>query len=176
MSLAPLISALPAYAADIARNLESLEAESILTDQQKWGTFVASAHAVATPAVVKAIEAAAAAAGLTPEAKAGAKAAAAIMAMNNIYFRSLHMLHNPEYRALPARLRMHVVRDPGVDKTDFELWALAVSAIHGCDECLNAHEPELRRRGVAPVAIQTALRIAAVTHAVSRVMAGEAAA
>ncbi|MFI4935849.1 MAG: carboxymuconolactone decarboxylase family protein [Caulobacterales bacterium] len=175
-NLAALAAALPAYAVDLAQNLASLVEETQLTDQQKWGCFVASAHAVATPAVVKAIEADAALAGLSPEAKTAARAAAAIMAQNNIYFRALGLMKNQEYRKLRARLRMHVVSNPGVAKIDFDLWCVAVSAIHGCPDCLDAHEGALKSRGVEAVNIQTALRIAAVTHAVSRVMAGEAAA
>ena len=176
MGLDALAAALPAYAGDLALNLTSLVGEPQLTDQQKWGCFVASAHAVATPAVVQAIEAAAAEAGLSPEAKTAAKGAAAIMAQNNIYFRALSLLKNQEYRSLRARLRMKIVSNPGVEKADFDLWCVAVSAIHGCPDCLDAHEGALKRRGVDPEVIQTALRIAAVTHAISRVLAGEAAA
>lgn len=176
MALEALAAALPAYAGDLALNLGSLLEETLLTDQQKWGCFVACAHAVATPAVVKAIEAAAAEAGLTPQAKSAAKGAAAIMAQNNIYFRALSLLKNQEYRALRTRLRMKIVSDPGVERIDFDLWCLAVSAIHGCPDCLDAHEGNLKQRAVDPVVIQAALRIAAVTHAISRVFAGEAAA
>ena len=75
MSLDALRDLLPAYAKDLSLNLSSLASETVLTDQQKWGTFVASAHAIGVPAVVKAIEAAADAAGLSPEAKTAAKAA-----------------------------------------------------------------------------------------------------
>jgi lipoyl-dependent peroxiredoxin subunit D len=71
---------------------------------------------------------------------------------------------------------MNIITNPGVDKTDFELWSMAVSAINGCGACLDAHEAELKKRGVTNVAIQASLRIAAVVNAVSRVMAGEAAA
>jgi alkyl hydroperoxide reductase subunit D len=147
----------------------------VLTDQQKWGCFVASAHAVGVPAVVKAVEAAAAEAGLSEAARDAARAAAAIMGMNNVYYRAIHLIHNPEYRTLPARLRMNVIANPGVEKTDFELWSMAVSAINGCGACLDAHETELKKRGAANTAIQAALRIAAVVNAVSRVVAGEAA-
>jgi len=175
MSLDPLREALPLYARDLSLNLSSLEAETSLTDQQKWGVFVASANAVGTGPVIRAIEAAAAAAGLTEEAKTAAKAAAAIMGMNNIYYRALHLMKNPEYRSLPARLRMNIIANPGVDKTDFELWSLAVSAINGCDMCLDAHETELKKRGVPNIGIQAALRIASVVNAVSRVVASEAA-
>jgi alkyl hydroperoxide reductase subunit D len=176
MSLEALRESLPAYAKDLNLNLSTLAAESVLTDQQKWGCFVASAHAVGVPAVVRALEAAAAEAGLSETAKTAAKAAAAIMGMNNIYYRALHLMHNPEYRTLPARLRMNILANPGVEKLDFELWAMAVSAINGCGACLDAHEGELKKRGAANTAIQASLRIAAVVNAVSRVLAGEAAA
>jgi alkyl hydroperoxide reductase subunit D len=173
MSLHALRDQLPAYAKDLSLNLSSLAGETLLTDQQKWGCFLASAHAVGQPDVVKAIEAAAV---LSDEARTAAKAAAAIMGMNNVYYRALHLMKNPEYRTLPARLRMNILGNPGVDKTDFELWSTAVSAINGCGMCLDAHEEELRKHQVPTVNIQAALRIAAVVNAVSRVMAGERAA
>ena len=173
MSLDTLRDQLPAYAKDLSLNLSSLAAETVLNDQQKWGSFLASAHAVGQPDVIKAVEAAS---GLSPEAKDAAKAAAAIMGMNNVYYRSLHLMRNQEYRTLPAKLRMNVIANPGVDKSDFELWCTAVSAINGCGMCLDSHEEELRKRGVPNVQIQAALRIAAVVHAVSRVLAAEAAA
>jgi alkyl hydroperoxide reductase subunit D len=176
MSLDALRESLPAYAKDMNLNLSTLVAESLLTDQQKWGCFVASAYAVGVPAVVKAIEAAAVEAGLSEAANEAAKAAAAIMGMNNVYYRALHLMHNPEYRTLPARLRMNLLGNPGVEKADFELWSMAVSAINGCGACLDAHEAELKKRSVPNTAIQAALRIASVVNAVSRVLAAEAAA
>lgn len=174
MSLDALRDSLPAYAKDLSLNLSSLANETVLNDQQKWGAFVASAYAVGTPAVVKAVEAAATAAGLSEEAKTGAKAAAAIMGMNNVYYRALHLMKNQEYRTLPAKLRMNIIANPGVEKTDFELWCTAVSAVNGCGMCLDAHEEELKKRNVPNVNIQAALRIAAVVNAVSRVVAAEA--
>ncbi len=176
MTIDTLRETLPAYAKDLSLNLSSLAAETVLSDQQKWGCFVASAHAVGVPAVVKAAEASAAAAGLSETAKTAAKTAAAIMGMNNVYYRALHLMQNAEYRTLPAKLRMNVLANPGVDKADFELWSLAVSAVNGCGACLDSHEAELKKRGVNAPAIQAALRIASVVNAVSRVVAGEAAA
>lgn len=174
MSLDALRDRLPAYAKDISLNLGSLASETVLTDQQRWGTFLASAHAIGVPDVVRDIEAQAATV-LSPEAMSAAKAAAAIMGMNNIYYRSLHLLHNQEYRTIPARLRMNVLGNPGVDKVDFELWSTAVSAINGCGACLDAHESELKKHGVPAQQIQAALRIGAVVHAASRIVASEAA-
>ena len=173
MSIEALRELLPVYAKDLSLNLSTLAGETTLTEQQKWGVFVASAYAVGQPQVVQAIEASAV---LTPEAREAAKAAAAIMGMNNVYYRSLHLLHNAEYRTLPARLRMNILANPGVEKADFELWSLAVSAINGCGMCLDSHEAELKKHGVPTAAVQTAIRIAAVVNAVSRVLAAEAAA
>ena len=175
MSLDALRESLPAYAKDLSLNLSSLAAETLLSDQQKWGTFVASAYAVGSGPVIKAVNAAAQDAGLSDEAHTAAKAAAAIMGMNNVYYRALHIMENQEYRTLPARLRMTVIGAPGVDKTDFELWCTAVSAINGCGMCLDAHEEELKKRGVPNTAIQATLRIGAVINAVSRVVEAEAA-
>ena len=175
MSLDALRESLPAYAKDLSLNLSSLASETLLNDQQKWGTFVASAYAVGTPAVVKGIDAAAREAGLSEEAATAAKAAAAIMGMNNVYYRTLHLLSNSEYKTLPAKLRMNILANPGVDKIDFELWSTAVSAINGCGMCLDAHESELKKHSVPNTSIQAMLRIGAVVNAVSRVIAAEAA-
>ena len=175
MSLDALRETLPAYAKDLSLNLSSLASETLLSDQQKWGCFVASAHAVGQREVVRAVDAAAQAAGLSAEAMTAAKAAAAIMGMNNVYYRSLHLLSNAEYRTLPARLRMNIIANPGVEKTDFELWCTAVSAINGCGMCLDSHESELKKHGVPAQQIQAVLRIGAVVNAVSRVLQAEAA-
>ena len=174
MSIDTLRDLIPAYAKDISLNLGSLASETVLNDQQKWGCFLASAHAVGVAPVVRAIEAQAAAV-LTPEALNAAKSAAAIMGMNNIYYRALHLMYNPEYQTIPARLRMNVIANPGVDKMDFELWSTAVSAINGCGACLDAHEGELRKHGVPATHVQAALRIGAVVHAASRIVASDAA-
>jgi lipoyl-dependent peroxiredoxin subunit D len=175
MALEALVAALPPYADDLARNLADAAADTRLTDQRKWGCFVASAHAMATPAVIQAIEAAARASGMEAAAITAARGAAAIMAQNNIYFRALTLLENPEYRTMRSGLRMRIVTHPGAPRDDFDLWCVVVSAIHGCPDCLNAHEAPLRERGVDPGAVQAALRIAAVVHGVSRVLAAEAA-
>jgi alkyl hydroperoxide reductase subunit D len=176
MSIDALRDRLPAYAKDLSLNLSTLAGETTLNEQQKWGAFVAAAYAVGQPEVVREINAAAEAFGVSNEAITAARAAAAVMGMNNVYYRSLHLLSNHEYRTLPARLRMNVIGNPGVEKADFELWSFAVSAINGCGMCLDSHEHELRKHGVPSAQIQTALRIASVVNAVSRVIAAEKAA
>lgn len=174
MSLETLKTEIPDYAKDLKLNLSSLARETVLDDQKKWGTFLASAHALGVPAVVRAIEAEVANK-LFPEAISGAKSAAAIMGMNNVYYRFVHLSSAKDYKTLPAKLRMNVIANPGVDKADFELWSLAVSAINGCGACIDSHEAELRRHGVSAEQIQTAVRIASTINAIAAVLDAESA-
>lgn len=173
MNLDALRELVPSYAKDLSLNLGTLAGETTLTPQQLQGCFLASAYATGVAPVVRLIEEAAV--DLAPEVRDAAKAAAAIMGMNNIYYRSLHLLHNQEYRTIPARLRMNVLANPGAPKLDFELWSTAVSAINGCGACLDSHEGELRKHGATNVQVQAALRIAAVVGAVGQVLRAESA-
>jgi lipoyl-dependent peroxiredoxin subunit D len=174
MSVEKLKNALPEYAKDLKLNLSSLAVEPSLTEQQRAGTFVAAALAARSTPVIEAIVGEYAPK-LSPAALEAAKAAAAIMAMNNVYYRFVHMVSAPDYKSLPAKLRMNVIGRPGVEKVDFELWSLAVSAINGCGMCVDAHEREVRKAGLGVDAIQAAVRIAAVVHAVAATLDGEAA-
>ena len=168
MSLESLKSLLPDYAKDLKLNLSSLAGETTLTQQQLAGTFIVSALASRQPQVIAAITDEFASK-LEPTALNAAKAAAAIMGMNNIYYRFTH-LAGGDYKKMPARLRMNVMANPGVEKVDFELWSLAVSAINGCGMCIDAHDKVLAQHGVGADKIQAAVRIAAVVHAVARTL------
>jgi len=174
MTLDQLIESLPAYARDLKLNFSSLvRQQTELTEQQLWGTVAASALASRNPQLTAAAVSEAAT-HLTPETLEAAKAAAAIMGMNNIYYRFLHLVANEKYRTLPARLRMNVMRSQTAG-LDFELWSTAVSAINGCGMCLDAHEKTLREKGIGEELILAAVRIAAVIHAIAATLDGEAA-
>lgn len=175
MSIDSLKSQMPEYAKDIKLNLSNLANDEGLNDQQKWGTFLASAYGTRQADIITQIEAEAAD-NLSAEALNAAKAAAAIMAQNNVYYRFVHLSSNKEYGTLPAKLRMNVMANPGADKADFELWSLAVSAINGCGMCIDAHEAELRKAGFSTEQIQTCIRIAATVAAAAAVIDGENAA
>jgi len=174
MSLEALRETIPDYAKDIRLNLSSIVNETLLNDQQKWGAILAAAHATGVRSLIDAANADAEAK-LTPEAVTAAKAAAALMAMNNVYYRALHLMKNQEYTTLRAGLRMNVMANPGVDKGDFEFWSLVVSAMNGCGMCLDAHEEELRKRDWLATHIQAGIRIGAVVAAAAAVLRAEAA-
>ncbi len=172
MSLDALRDSIPDYAKDIRLNLGTLAAETILSDQQKYGAFLASAYGARNRRVIEAI-AAWTQDKLSGEAMSAAKAAAAIMAMNNVYYRATHLMSAEEYRKLPAKLRMNIIASPGVEKVDFELWSLTVSAVNGCGMCLDSHEKVVRKAGLTADQVQAALRIAAAVSAAAAVMDGE---
>ena len=172
MSLEALKNRLPEYAKDLKLNLSSLAMEPSLSEQQRAGTFIACALASRNAETTRAIMGEFAPK-LSPEALDAARAAASIMAMNNIYYRFTHLASQPDYKQMPAKLRMNVIGKPGVDKADFELWSLAVSAINGCGMCIDAHDKVLRAAGITAEQIQAAVRIASVVHAVAATLDGE---
>ncbi|MGC1457027.1 MAG: carboxymuconolactone decarboxylase family protein [Steroidobacteraceae bacterium] len=175
-SLDTIRDSLPDYARDLRLNLGSVLATTGapgLTERQIWAVAVAAAIASRHVPLARDLEALAAA-HLSPADLNAARAAAAVMGMNNIYYRFLHLVDDAEYQQMPARLRMNVLANPGIDKTDFELLSLAVSAINGCGTCVASHERQLRQHGVSREAVQSAVRIAATVHAVAGVLEFEA--
>lgn len=99
-----------------------------------------------------------------------AKSAATIMAMNNVYYRFCHMVSDESYLGMPAKLRMNVIGNPGIDKVDFELYCLAASAMNGCGMCMDAHAQALMKASLSKLAVQSAVRIAAVVNATAQAM------
>ncbi|MBV8308660.1 MAG: carboxymuconolactone decarboxylase family protein, partial [Gammaproteobacteria bacterium] len=140
-----------------------------LSERQIWAVALAAAAASRHGAFTRDLQVLAAQR-LDAAHVSAAHAAAAVMAMNNVYYRFLHLVEDEEYRKLPARLRMNAIGNPGIAKADFELLSLAVSAINGCGSCVAAHERVLRQHGLEREAVQSAVRIAATVHAVARVL------
>lgn len=173
MNIDGLIDGLPGYAKDLKLNYSTLVRQNNeLTGQQLWGTIVASAIATRNEQLTAAaLEEGAKQ--LTPQAFEAAKAAAAVMGMNNVYYRFLHLTSNEKYATLPARLRMNVMRTHGVDAVDFELWSLAVSAINGCGKCVDSHEKVVREKGASEELVLAVVRIASVLHAIGAVLDAE---
>lgn len=169
MTLTKLRNQLPDYAKDLKLNLDS-----VLSAGGSPGLDAKQIRAVALASAIASREtrlcnamAVVAAEVLAPEEIDGARAAAAIMAMNNVYYRATHLIENEEYGQLRAGLRMNVMANSGLDKIGFELASLAVSAINGCGSCLASHEKTLRDHKVSAQGVQSALKIAAVVHAVA---------
>ncbi|RYY23524.1 MAG: alkyl hydroperoxide reductase [Sphingomonadales bacterium] len=168
MSLKTFAESLPDFAKDIRLNVGSLVNDQTLGDQRKYGLILACAHGTGYKPIVDAAEAEVAGK-LSDEAATAARAAAAVMAMNNVYYRFAHLAENKEYLNMPARLRMNVIGAPGIDKADFELFSLAVSAMNGCGMCIDSHEKVLKQHAVPAQVIQDSVRFGAVIQAAATV-------
>ena len=163
---------IPEYAKDLSLILStvlSTRGSPALEERQIFATALACAVAAGNDSLIAAFEGDGAQ-DLGEADTRAARAAAAIMGLNNVYYRFVHFAGQQDYGALPARLRMNVIANSGVAKEDFELYSLAVSAINGCELCVKSHEATLRKHGVAVEAIQSAARIAAVINAVAGVI------
>ena len=173
MTLDELRESLPDYAKDLKLNLSSVLRQPELTERQTWGTALACAAACQNDELLDVI-AGEAASHLDETARNAALGAAAVMAMNNIYYRFLHLSSNEKYATMRAGLRMNIIRTHGSDPVDFELWCLAVSAINGCGSCVDSHEKVVRDKGISEEQVLAAVRIAAVFHEAARVLETEA--
>jgi len=178
MTLDTLKDSIPDYARDLKLNLGTVltpQGSPGLSEIQIWSVALATAIAARNVEFARAIEALASEK-LDDAHRTAARSAAAIMGMNNVYYRFLHLVEDGEYQTLPARLRMNVIGNPGIDRNDFELLSLAVSAVNGCGLCITAHERKLREHGTSRETIQSAVRIASTIHAVAGTLEFERAA
>jgi alkyl hydroperoxide reductase subunit D len=168
-----LMDRVPAYAKDLKLNFSTVvRQQSELTPQQLWGTVVACAIAARNPEITHA----ALQEGeekLSPQAFEAARSAAAIMGMNNVFYRFSHLTSNEKYPTMPARLRMNAIRSHGIEQVDFELWCAAVSAINGCAACADSHERVVREKGLSEEVVLAAVRIASVIHGLACVFDAE---
>src|SRR5215470_3205555 len=155
---------MPDAARDIRLNLQTVFQSTTLTPAQTWGVALASAITTRNGELSRTVFVEAQ--GKVDEnVIEDAKAAAALMAMNNVYYRFRHLVGKESYAAKPARLRMNWIGKPMSNKADFELFCLAVSAINGCEACVRSHEQVVVAGGVSEDQIHDAVRIAATVHA-----------
>jgi lipoyl-dependent peroxiredoxin subunit D len=173
MALEQFLDSLPDYAKDLKLNLSSVLVQAELTPERAYGTFVACAVAARNPQLT-ALALEEAAAKVAPQVIQSAKAAAAVMGMNNVFYRFRHLTQNEKYATMPGRLRMQAIRTHGGDPVDFELYCLAVSAINACGACVASHERVLLEKGVGEEVVLAAVRIASVVHALAAVVEAEA--
>lgn len=170
MSLKQFADNLPDYAKDLRLNLGSILSDQLMGEERKLGVLLACAHGSGYRPLVAAAESEVAGK-LDDKVANAARGAAAVMAMNNVYYRFVHLVANSEYNTMPARLRMNFLGQHGIAKEEFELFALAISAMNGCGMCIDSHERLLLEHGIKADVIQNAIRIAAVMKAIATVHA-----
>lgn len=163
-NLEVLRAELPEFAKDTKLNLQTVFQNSSLNDDQLWGVAVCAAASTRNARLLEAVLADAQAT-IGADVIDDALAAATLMGMNNVYYRFRHMVGKEAYSKKPARLRMNRMAKPATNKADFELFSLAVSAINGCEACIQSHEPVVLKGGLTEDAVHDAVRVAATIQA-----------
>jgi lipoyl-dependent peroxiredoxin subunit D len=155
---------IPEAAKDIKLNMQGVFQQTTLSGSQMWGVAVACAAASRNERLLNAVVQDAEGTVEGPVLE-DALAAAALMAMNNVYYRFRHMVGKESYSQKPARLRMNRIAKPAGSRVDFELFCLAVSAINGCEMCIRSHEKVVIDGGLTEDQVHDAVRIAATIQA-----------
>jgi alkyl hydroperoxide reductase subunit D len=108
--------------------------------------------------------------GASAEETGEAAGCASLLASNNVFYRFRHFTQKEKYAQIPARIRMQLMMKPVTGKEFFELMSLAISAINGCEMCVNAHENSLIKMGTIEERIFDAVRIASLVTATGKII------
>jgi len=167
---------IPDWAKDIRLNLDAVINRSTLPAPDALGAALAAAHAARSPALVAAFKQALSELSADAIAQA-ALTAAALMGMNNIWYPYVEMSADAQLKTLPAQLRMNAYANHGgVEKKQFELYALAASIIGKCHFCVQSHYQLLKKEGLSVEQLRDIGRIAAVINAAALVLTAQGAA
>lgn len=105
----------------------------------------------------------------TAEEIAESSGCASLLSSNNIFYRFRHFTGKEKYGQIPARIRMQIMMKPVTGKEFFELMSLAISAVNGCEMCVNAHEDSLIKMGTSEERVFDAVRIASLVTATGKI-------
>ena len=169
--LKPITDRIPDYAKDIRLNLGSVLGRSSLDAEAALGVALAAAYAAKCQALVEAIRGSGQ---ISAQEATGALSAAALMAMNTVWYPYLDMAGDDDLKTQRAELRMNVYgTHGGVDRQRFELYSLAASIVGKCRYCVRSHYDLLKESGMTALQLRDAGRIAAVVAAAAAVLSVE---
>ena len=161
-------NSIPDHAKDIKLNLDSVINRSGLDDVDAHACALAAAIASSNGELAYEIQHNGPLRG-TDEREA-AKTAAALMAMNNVYYPFVEMTGEEELKKSPAGLRMNAyATHGGVTKKKFEMYALSASIVGKCHFCVKSHYDILKKEGMTVQQLQSVARIASVVAALNKV-------
>jgi len=162
-ALEAIVAEIPEAAKDLRLNLSSVLDAGTLAPSERWGVAIATALAIRARRLAEALIASRPEE-VTTKTVEDAVAAAAMMGMTNVFYRFRHLVGKPSYEQKPTRLRTQRLAKPATTTAAFELFSLAVSAVHDCETCVRSHEATLLEHGTTEDQIHDAVRIASVIH------------
>ncbi|MFN8417125.1 MAG: carboxymuconolactone decarboxylase family protein [Cytophagaceae bacterium] len=158
-------------AKDVLLNLQSMFQSEHVSKKEAALLAISIAANNHSVALQKGFEKIASEESATAEEIAEAVAAASMLAANNVLYRFRHFTHKEKYQQLQARIRMNTMMKPVLGKEFFELVSLAVSAVNGCELCVNAHEHSLIELGSSEERIWESIRIASIVTSAGKLLA-----
>ena len=106
----------------------------------------------------------------TVEEQNEAISCASLLAGNNVFYRFRHFQQKESYNTLQAKIKMNIMMKPVLGKEFFELMSLAISAVKGCEMCVNAQEHSVRELGATEDRVWDAVRLAAVITSLDKII------
>jgi alkyl hydroperoxide reductase subunit D len=160
-----LLAGLPDACKDLRLNLQTVLRGTTVDASTTYSAAVAAAYFVRNKALAEAIRADAAA-NLSDDDVADAQAAAALMGMTTVYYRTRHLIGKESYKTMRPSLRMNRMMSPA-SRTKYEACALACAALGGCEDCLKSHEANLLKHGFSEENVHDLVRIASIVNGVA---------
>lgn len=158
---------IPDYAKDARLNIDAVIKRSTLAPVEAEACALAAAFASGNTKMWQWISSQIA----DETERNGAITAAALMAMNNVWYPYVEMAGDPNLTGLPAQLRMNAISTHGgTTKARFEAYSLAASIVGKCHFCVKAHYDTLKKEGYTVEQLRDIGRIAAVVNSVCKVM------
>lgn len=97
-------------------------------------------------------------------------ACASLLASNNVLYRFRHFLNKDSYNKFPGKIKMNIMMKPVLGKEFFELMSLVISAINGCEMCVNAHESSVLKLESREERIWDAIRLGSVMTSLDKIV------
>ena len=153
-------------ARDLKLNFKKYAGDSTLSENEAGMISLAVAKAVGFSGLADWARQSLQALNMDSEQVLEAEESAAMMGLLNSYYKFRGFISKADANVASehynqAGLRMTALARPKMGKENFELLALVVSVVNGCETCVTSHERVLRDSGVLPTKIHDAVRLAA---------------
>ena len=158
------------YLKDLRINLKNALQTEHLSEKEAYLLAVAIAANEKNKELIKLFRKEALTHEASEEEVAEAVACASLLASNNVLYRFRHFTGKDKYQQLPARIKMNIMMKPVLGKEFFELASLAISAVNGCEMCVNAHENSLLELGATEERIFDAIRLSSVITSLGKII------
>jgi len=158
------------YVRDLKVNVSNVLVTNHLSEKESVLLALAIAANQKNNLLLKGLQQLATEKGATTEEQNEAISCASLLAGNNVFYRFRHFQQKESYNTMQAKIKMNIMMKPVLGKEFFELISLAVSAVNGCEMCVNAHEHSVRELGASEERVWDAIRLAAVITSLDKII------